>query len=77
MVSQPSITCPQCGMTSYHPMDIEKKYCGNCHQFHNAMGKQRLPVKMRYKFRTIFAPDLSLYGRWRYFRLAIWQLFND
>lgn len=22
-------------MTSYHPRDIEEKYCGNCHVFHD------------------------------------------
>ena len=27
---QPSITCPQCGMTSYHPDDIAEGYCANC-----------------------------------------------
>jgi hypothetical protein len=31
--TQPSITCPHCGMTSYHPKDIEFGYCGNCHAF--------------------------------------------
>lgn len=30
---QPSITCPQCGMTSYHPMDVRTGYCGNCHDY--------------------------------------------
>jgi hypothetical protein len=30
-----SITCPQCGMTSYHPEDILQRYCGNCHRFHD------------------------------------------
>ena len=29
-----SITCPKCGLTSNHPMDIAQRYCGNCHQFH-------------------------------------------
>lgn len=33
----PSITCPQCGRTSYHPRDIEEKYCGACHAFHEDM----------------------------------------
>lgn len=28
---QPSITCPRCGRTSYHPEDIEHGYCGWCH----------------------------------------------
>lgn len=29
----PSITCPQCGMTSCHPRDVEAGYCGKCHEF--------------------------------------------
>jgi len=27
------IQCSKCGMKSYHPQDIEKKYCGKCHEF--------------------------------------------
>jgi hypothetical protein len=30
---EPSITCPVCGMTSYHPDDIRAGYCGNCHDW--------------------------------------------
>lgn len=26
----PSITCPKCGRTSYHPKDIEHRFCGQC-----------------------------------------------
>jgi ribosomal protein S27AE len=26
----PSITCPKCGRTSYHPKDIAEHYCGVC-----------------------------------------------
>jgi len=33
----PSITCPQCGMVSYNTNDIEHKYCGNCHEWHEHM----------------------------------------
>jgi len=33
----PSITCPRCGMTSYNRNDIEQKYCGACHRFHDEM----------------------------------------
>lgn len=29
------ITCLVCGRTSYNGNDIQMKYCGNCHQFHN------------------------------------------
>lgn len=29
----PSITCPKCGMTSYHPEDVKQGYCGNCHDW--------------------------------------------
>lgn len=25
--------CPFCGAVSYHPKDIEERYCGRCHQF--------------------------------------------
>ena len=28
------ITCLTCGRTSYHPKDVENKYCGYCHKFH-------------------------------------------
>lgn len=33
MTGQPSITCPRCGRTSYHPGDIKEGYCGgpSCH----------------------------------------------
>ncbi len=34
-----SITCVICGMTSYHPGDIKNEYCGNCHQYHEFLGK--------------------------------------
>lgn len=36
-VEPPSITCPVCQWTSYHPKDIEYRYCGNCHQFHDLL----------------------------------------
>lgn len=26
------ITCPECGMTSWHPKDVEEGWCGNCHK---------------------------------------------
>ena len=28
-----SIKCLNCGMTSYNPIDVRDKYCGNCHVF--------------------------------------------
>lgn len=31
------ITCPVCGMTSYHPQDVSHRYCPNCHRFHDEM----------------------------------------
>jgi ribosomal protein L37E len=37
-----SITCPQCGRTSYHPEDVRQKYCGACHQFHETMAMLRV-----------------------------------
>lgn len=32
-----SITCPQCGRTSFHPVDVRERYCGACHRFHDQM----------------------------------------
>lgn len=29
-----SITCLICGLTSFNPTDVEQKYCGSCHVFH-------------------------------------------
>jgi ribosomal protein L37E len=29
--SSRSITCPRCGLTSYHPHDVAQRYCPNCH----------------------------------------------
>lgn len=34
-----SITCPRCGKTSYNHGDIKRRYCGNCHQFHDTRPK--------------------------------------
>lgn len=28
-----SITCPDCGRTSWHPEDVRQGYCGYCHDF--------------------------------------------
>lgn len=33
-----SITCHQCGMTSYNHNDIVERYCGKCHQFLSGSG---------------------------------------
>lgn len=30
----PSIICLSCGMQSYNLNDIENRYCGKCHKFH-------------------------------------------
>lgn len=37
----PSITCPMCGMVSYHPKDIEHRYCGKCHAYHRDLIRER------------------------------------
>lgn len=33
MRTPPSITCPDCGRTSYHPEDVRHRYCGYCKWF--------------------------------------------
>jgi hypothetical protein len=30
---RPGFTCPDCGITSYHPEDVKHEYCGGCHRF--------------------------------------------
>ena len=45
-MSEPSITCPVCDMTSHNPNDVTYGYCGNCHAFtgaHPAMLTRPLP----------------------------------
>jgi uncharacterized OB-fold protein len=29
------IRCHTCGRTSYQPRDVEERYCGACHKFHD------------------------------------------
>lgn len=36
-VTEPSIRCPRCGMTSYNARDVEERYCGSCNAFHDDM----------------------------------------
>jgi len=28
------IRCHTCNLTSFHPKDVEERYCGCCHRFH-------------------------------------------
>lgn len=32
--SSKGIKCNTCGRTSWHPRDVQEKYCGYCHKFH-------------------------------------------
>lgn len=32
---EPHIKCLKCGLTSYHPKDIEERFCGKCHAWHD------------------------------------------
>lgn len=32
-LTEMSITCPKCGMTSHNPNDVRERYCGNCQVF--------------------------------------------
>jgi hypothetical protein len=31
---QEGIKCLVCGLTSFHPMDIQEKFCGHCDDYH-------------------------------------------
>lgn len=39
MGGRPSILCLCCGLRSWHPMDIQERYCGACHAWHDATDK--------------------------------------
>jgi hypothetical protein len=32
------IRCDTCGRTSYHPKDVEERFCGACQKFHDQQG---------------------------------------
>jgi hypothetical protein len=34
----PFIICDACGKKSYHPSDVQARYCGNCHDYHEVKG---------------------------------------
>jgi len=38
LLTPPSFTCRDCGMTSYNANDAKHRYCGRCHKF---MGELR------------------------------------
>lgn len=46
MSEWPSITCPQCGMTSHNINDVRERYCGNCRMFHENMREDSRPIPM-------------------------------
>ena len=35
--ARPSITCPKCQFESFNPIDVQERYCGNCHEFMDEM----------------------------------------
>jgi hypothetical protein len=35
-----SITCPVCKRVSHNLTDVQNRYCGACHVFHNEMGRE-------------------------------------
>lgn len=34
-------TCPRCKRVSYHPRDIQERYCSNCHDFYDLPAQDR------------------------------------
>jgi len=38
--TQNGIKCLICGMTSWNRNDVKNEYCGNCHQYHDIMGRR-------------------------------------
>ncbi|MET7816073.1 hypothetical protein ABZT26_35200 [Streptomyces sp. NPDC005395] len=32
-----SVTCPECGRVSHHPVDVQEDYCSHCHLFNGGV----------------------------------------
>jgi hypothetical protein len=39
-----AIKCETCGLTSWHPKDVEHLFCGMCHRFHDVPDPVALPT---------------------------------
>jgi hypothetical protein len=56
MTKDRNITCPLCGRTSWHPMDVKERYCGACHKWHDQFTTTELlgalAVVMRHRDHT-------------------------
>jgi len=64
-MTEPSITCPECGMTSYHPKDIEYGYCGNCHAYTSIEGILRREIgDRRYERLEAILKERVQAGQW-------------
>lgn len=50
-MKQQSITCPQCGMTSHNPNDVEYRYCGNCKEYH-----EQIDARADIKAKELYGP---------------------
>jgi ribosomal protein L37E len=36
----PSFLCPLCGLRSYHPKDVERRFCARCGSIDDVMAQQ-------------------------------------
>lgn len=69
----PSIKCPKCKMVSYNINDIKHKFCGNCHEYHDALNniielqKKRMKIiqELIPKFYSITKPELKMTKNWK------------
>lgn len=40
----PSIVCPRCGRRSFALRDVQMRYCGACHRFHDEPASEEAPM---------------------------------
>jgi ribosomal protein S27AE len=40
-----TITCALCGLTSHHPDDVSRRYCGRCHEFLDDLAGLALTIR--------------------------------
>lgn len=67
----PSITCPACGRTSYHPMDVQERYCGACHAFHTDLA-YKLSLQIRANAQLLYpGREVVVLGAWTLTAVAV------
>ncbi len=56
--------CPDCGMVSHNPADLEHGYCGNCHAFTGIPERHALRFRLHVERRVVAEAWVTLEPDW-------------